>query len=266
MSSAVGRTYNGASFSDHLQRGFDAYLKQWQAWLIPSLIFTLIVLVTSCVLFLSIGPLSCGMYFLAFRCLKNQPVDSAGLGRGREVLESAMAAGAVLFLLQLGPVLLLYGAMFASFFAVAAAAGPNGDPSPIIILLSMAVFGVAVLAFMAFSIWITTRTMFVFPLIADRGLDYKSAFRESFRATKEGFWWLLLTHFIANMIAQLGGSFCVVGMFFTIPLYFTILAGAYDEEFGIQSVTEGPGPVTAEIVPPRQPPGSTRETGNPYQS
>ena len=268
MSSSASRTYNSSSFGDHLQRGFDAYMKQWQAWFMPSLVFTILVIVTSCVLFLTIGPLACGMYFLAFRALKNQPVDTGGLSRGREVLESAMAASGILFLLQLGPVLLLYGAMFATVFGLTAASGPGQEPSPILILMAMGFFGIAVLAFLVFSVWVSTRTMFVFPLIADRGLDYRSAFKESYRATSTGFWWLLLTHFVANMIGQLGASFCWVGILFTAPLYFTIVAGAYEEEFGIQSVAEAepPGPITAEAIPPPGSSGPGRETGNPYQS
>src|SRR4051794_3139652 len=91
-----GPSYGSASLSEHLQKGFDAYMRQWQAWIVPSLVAFAITLVTCCVAFLSIGPVACGMYYLAFRCLKNQPIDVNGLSRGREVLESSMAAGAVL--------------------------------------------------------------------------------------------------------------------------------------------------------------------------
>lgn len=262
---ASRHAYDSASLGEHLQKGFDAYMRQWQAWIVPSLVFFILVLATSCVLFLSIGPLTCGMYYLAFCCLKNKPVDLNGLSRGRDVLGSAMAAGGVMFLIQLGPVLVLYGMMIAAMVLIS---GPGQEPSPIAALFAVGLFGIAMVGFMAFSLWISTKTMFVFPLIADRGLDFKSAFRESFAATKEGFWWLMLTHFVANLIGQLGSSFCGVGALFTMPLYFTIMAGAYDERFGIQSVA-GDEAITAEIVPstpgipPARPP---RETGNPYQS
>jgi hypothetical protein len=47
---------------------------------------------------------------------------------------------------------------------------------------------------------------------------------------------LLLLNFLAGLIASLGIYACYIGVIFTLPLYFLIVAAVYEDRFGIASV------------------------------
>ncbi|HTI52418.1 MAG TPA: glycerophosphoryl diester phosphodiesterase membrane domain-containing protein, partial [Planctomycetaceae bacterium] len=99
------------------------------------------------------------------------------------------------------------------------------------------------LAMMAFAFWFGTKTMFVMPLIADRGCSFLEALTESWRLTSTRFWELLLTYALASIIAGIGVYFCYVGALATMPLYYTIIAAVYEAHALPQFTPE------AEIVP-----------------
>lgn len=81
------------------------------------------------------------------------------------------------------------------------------------------------------SMWFTTRTMFVLPLIADRRLGFVRALRQSWTETRQGFWELLVINFVAGIIGMIGIYAMYVGLLFTVPIYFTIIASVYEERF-----------------------------------
>lgn len=81
------------------------------------------------------------------------------------------------------------------------------------------------------SMWFTTRTMFVLPLIADRRLGFAQALRQSWTETRQGFWELLVINFVAGLIGMIGIYAMYVGLLFTVPIYFTIIASVYEERF-----------------------------------
>jgi len=100
-------------------------------------------------------------------------------------------------------------------------------------------FGSALI--MAWTFWLNTRTMFILPLIADRGLDFRTAWKKSWETTRSAFWELLLLQFVAGIVGGLGMYACYVGVLFTLPIYFTILAAAYEDRFaGEATVAESP--------------------------
>jgi Membrane domain of glycerophosphoryl diester phosphodiesterase len=78
------------------------------------------------------------------------------------------------------------------------------------------------------TIWFGMRTMYVMPLIADRGCSFVEALTESWRLTRTRPWELLLTYFLALVISGLGAYFCYVGLLVTMPIYYTIIAAAYE--------------------------------------
>ncbi|MSR57663.1 MAG: hypothetical protein EXS05_08320 [Planctomycetaceae bacterium] len=85
-----------------------------------------------------------------------------------------------------------------------------------------------ILAMALWAIWFGTKTMYVMPLIADRGCSFLEAFTESWRLTKTRFWELLLVYFLALIISGIGAYFCYVGLLATLPLYYTIIGAAYE--------------------------------------
>jgi hypothetical protein len=84
------------------------------------------------------------------------------------------------------------------------------------------------LLMLLWTVWFGMRTMYVMPLIADRGCSFSEALTESWRLTKTSSWQLLLTYFLAFLIGSIGANFCYIGLVATLPIYFTIIASAYE--------------------------------------
>lgn len=238
----------GSNFGGQLNRAFNAYTSQWSAWLVPVLLSGLIAVgcYLACVFpfLLAQGPLACGLYMCAFRNLRGWPVDNSGLNRGWEALGSAMAAGLALMLLQMAPVLLFALLAVPGLLLFASAGGPGQmgpDQRGGLFLIGFLVLEIVfVFGMLAWSFWINARTMFVMPLIADRGYNFSSALSESWRVTRVRFWERGLLSFLAMLIGMMGIYLCYVGVLFTLPLNFLIISAAYEDEFGIQSIPGGP--------------------------
>ena len=93
--------------------------------------------------------------------------------------------------------------------------------------------------FWIWSLWFTTRMMFVLPLIADRRTVFFAALRRSWAETRVGFWELLVINLVSGLIGTLGMYAMYVGMIFTVPVALTIVASVYEERFH-------PSPAAAE--------------------
>jgi membrane-anchored glycerophosphoryl diester phosphodiesterase (GDPDase) len=137
--------------------------------------------------------------------------------------------------MQLIPGVVLFAFIFAAIGALVATIGPNPQPDEATIALlfvgGMTCYMAMLTAVMIWTFWISTRTMFVWPLVADRGYDVYSAWNESWRASKVRFWELLLLNFLAGLIGGLGLYLCYVGVIFSLPIYFLVIAAAYEDRF-----------------------------------
>lgn len=105
------------------------------------------------------------------------------------------------------------------------------QPPPAFFAALFAMYGLMMLgglAMIVWQLWFTTRTMYAMPLIADRGYSAMEAITESWRLTKSRFWELLLINFLGGFVAMLGVYACYVGMVATLPIYFTLIAAAYE--------------------------------------
>jgi len=91
-------------------------------------------------------------------------------------------------------------------------------------------FGIILL--FLWQLWFSTRMMFVFPLIADRGTRFIPAIRESWVQTRCRFWELLAVNLVASIVTMLGAYVMYVGLIVTIPLGLTILVSVYEERYG----------------------------------
>ena len=100
--------------------------------------------------------------------------------------------------------------------------------------------------------------MFGLFLIVDRKMDFWPASKESMNMVKSNFWPFLGLSVIASLIGGLGSIACGVGIIFTLPIQFCILAVAYREVFDgvrIPRATVQPPPV--RTPPPGAPPPDT---------
>lgn len=228
-----------------LGRAFNSYFQQWGCWPVPLLVCGLIALASCALCFFPIllaqGPLICALYWCAFCNLRGRPVDTALLGRGWELFWPAMTSNIVLLLIELIPGLLLQIVVLAVLaFSGVVANPPGGQPNPVdlfaIIFSAMIVCIPLSLGLVLATFWFYTRTMFVMPLVADRGFDFLTAFQASWQATRHRFWERLLLIVLARIIGMLGSYFCYVGLLFTLPLQFLIIAAAYEDEFGIEGL------------------------------
>jgi hypothetical protein len=227
-----------------LGRAFNSYFRQWGEWPVPVLICGLIAIGCNlaCVfpIFFAQGPLLCAMFACAFRNLRGWPVDTSSLRRGWEVAGAAMLSGIALMLIQFIPMLLMLGVIFGGMILFGAGVAPNqpgAKPNDAAIMAfmfsTMAVWMLLIFFTMVWGFYFSTRTMFVFPLIADRGYGFSDAWHASWEATRRRFWERLLLVVLAGIIGGLGVYICYVGIIFTIPIYFMIIAAAYEDEFGI---------------------------------
>ncbi|MGQ0633785.1 MAG: glycerophosphoryl diester phosphodiesterase membrane domain-containing protein [Planctomycetaceae bacterium] len=82
-------------------------------------------------------------------------------------------------------------------------------------------------AFLIWTFWFGTKTMYVMPLIADRGCGFLEALEESWRLTTNRFWEMFLLFFLVSITAGIGIYACFAGVIFTLPIYFTVIAAAY---------------------------------------
>jgi uncharacterized membrane protein len=108
--------------------------------------------------------------------------------------------------------------------------------------------------------------MFGLFLIVDRKMDFWPASMESLNIVKTNFWPFLGLSVVAGLIGGLGGIACGVGVIFTIPIQFCILAVAYREVFDgvrIPSATVQPPPVGTP--PPGGPPPDAPPPDTPVQ-
>jgi len=244
-----------ANFGRYFGTGFQVYFQRWQDWLLPMLVSAAVSLAALCCCYLPyffvVGPMVCGLYGCALETLRGRPISTGTLWRGWPAAWSSMAAWLAVSLLCVLPMLLAYVLPMVAWFTMAATLGDAGqrgrppEPADALVMVLM-LGGFALMMFglvlaTAWTFWLSTRTMFILPLIADRRLDFLTAWRWSWETTRSGFWELLLLNFVAGLIGGLGMYACYVGVIFTLPIYYTIVAVAYQDRFAWDAATpQGP--------------------------
>lgn len=227
-----------------LSRAFNSYGRQWSEWILPVLLCGLIFIVSelACVVpvLFAMGALSCSLYTCAMHNLRGRPVDTALLARGWELFWPASLSGIILGLIQIVPMFLLYAVMLVGMVILGASVEPQQPggrvEEPVAAVAGLGLMAVAMVGFFFVLAWMwyfNTRTMFVMPLVADRGYRFSEAWQASWQATRRRFWERLLLVVLASMLGSLGAAACYVGIILTIPLRFLIIAAAYEDEFGI---------------------------------
>ena len=258
----------GEHINDGFQSYFRQW-QNWVAPTLVSVL--ILVASTSCcylpLLFVT-GPVVGGMSLCAIHCVRGQPMALDLIWQTWN--QRSMLAGCCLTLLQAAPFIIFYILFFVAYLAIVAAGiqprfaqvhhgeemtvesveGEDESDTVIskkqrqdhvrsakdlqftagLLCIYAILFPVMVVA-MIWWLWISTKTIFVLPLIADRGADCAEAFRISWRESKIRFWELLLLHFLAGIIASLGIYACYVGLLFSMPIYYTIVCSAYNDRF-----------------------------------
>jgi len=229
-------------FAAHFKRAIDNYKDHWQEWIVPMLVAG-VVTFTSWMLcclpyLLAIGPLVCGLYHCAFAAYEGRRVHTGLLNQGLETAGSAILATLLILIITALPILLMYGAFFVLMMVLVGTTGPGPNPQEPPPAVILGVFGfyvvmfAAMFLFLVWQLWFSTRTMFVFPLIAQRRMSVGEAWSASWRETKNSFWELLVLNLLAQVIAAIGANILYVGLLFTVPFAMTLRTSVYLERFG----------------------------------
>lgn len=233
-----------APLGEILSRAFNSYFRQWGEWPLPVLLCGLILIGAelACMVpaLFAVGALSCALFACAMHNLRGRPVDTAVLARGWDLFWPAAWSGIALLLIQIVPAFLFGGLVFVGMMILGVSLAP-AQPGGKIEESAAALLGFGVIAafmlysffVMAWTFYFNTRTMFVMPLVTDRGYGFSEAWHASWEATRRRFWERLLLVVLAGIVGSLGAFACYVGVIFTLPLYFLVIAAAYEDEFGI---------------------------------
>lgn len=181
---------------DWLSEGINMLREQMGAWVLVALVFILLSLsIYTCIgFFLLAGVLFFGPHAVALRQLRGGRVE--------------------------------IGDMFSTFSLILPGLGFIG----LMILLfipSMLLFGLPML-------FIAPLLMFVPHLVTDRRMGLIEAVKASAAVVRQDYWWFFLANLVIGFIAGVGTYLCYVGILLSLPLYYTMLAVAYRDCFGIE--------------------------------
>lgn len=205
-----------------LEKGWNLFKPNMSILILAGLICSLVSLVTCLVL---AGPLSAGLFLIVRRLLENDPVkpQAGDVFKGLDLFVQALL---VLLICVVGSMLI------STVLAVIPILGQ--------------------LAGMAVSLAVSSVTMWAMMFVAYEKRTATDALKKVFIALKTGeFTMPLLFGIVASLIANLGVIACGVGVFFTIPLGYCMMACCYQTLYGDETQVIEP-----EVIPP--PPADLR--------
>ena len=220
-------------FGDWIENGFNIYKADFGPLVLASLIAILLGSVSFGIL---TGPMMAGLAIVTLQIFdKKQPPPTAGtVFQGFEYFLNSF-----LFFLVWGLMLMVASVILFLIPCIG-------------VILAMFLF-YAAQAFLMFGLF----------LIVDRNMEFWPASMESINIVKTNFWPFLGLSIVAGLIGQLGSIACGIGIIFTLPIQFCILAVAYREVFDgvrIPRATVQPPPVGTPppgAPPPDAPPPET---------
>ena len=87
-------------------------------------------------------------------------------------------------------------------------------------------------------------------LVADQNATFGEAFSAPLNMIgKKPFWSFFLVVFVASLIAGLGFMLCGIGLLFTMPIFYCMVAAAYDEAIGGGDASPATPPATEAEAP-----------------
>ena len=208
-------------YGDWIKEGFDLYKNNLAVLILSSLIAFLLTGITLGILG---GPMFAGLIKIVLRIRDNeQPVPTAGdVFQGFQYFLPSF-----LFTIVWGAIIIV-GSLVLSFI-------------PCLGQLLVICLSFAASAFLMFGLF----------LIVDKQMDFWPASMASIEKVKPTFFPYLGLAVIAGIIGEIGAVACGIGVFATMPIYFTIIATAYRDVFADGQAP--PAPPMQEIEPPEAP-------------
>jgi hypothetical protein len=188
-------------FGDWIKEGFDLYKTNFGALILPSLIAFLLSVVTLGILS---GPMFSGLILIVLKLRDGgHPAPTAG-----DVFQGFQ------FFLPSFLFCIVWGIILSVASLILGLIPCLGQ------VLSIC-FCLAASAFLMFGLF----------LIVDKKMDFWPASMASIEKVKPGFFPFLGLSVVASILGQIGAIACGIGIFLTLPLYFTILAVTYRDVF-----------------------------------
>lgn len=98
-------------------------------------------------------------------------------------------------------------------------------------VVGLVIAGLLYTALLIAGIYFMIAWMFVFPLIIDKGMDWKDAMRVSRLVVHSQFWRLFRLQLLCGLLGLAGLLALIIGVYFVIPLTYAAQAHAYEDLF-----------------------------------
>ena len=168
------------------------------------------------------GPMMCGIYLCFSRRDDNETVEFEVLFKGFDFFVESLIASLLMFAAMMVILIPTYLIVWASMFAFIVA-NQNNPPPPMILTVIPAIY----LLIFVLMILVSLMFVFVYPLIADRGLKAIPAIKASFRGVIANFGGVLGMVLLHALISVVASCFCFVPALFLMPLSFGATFLAY---------------------------------------
>lgn len=195
-------------FGEWIEKGFNLYKNNFGPLVLASLIT---VLLSGLSLLILSGPMTAGLVIIILHIFdeKQPPPTATSVFKGFDYFLNSF-----LFFLVWGIMLIVAS----------------------IILSLIPCLGAFLAMFLSYSA--QAFLMFGIFLIVDRDMDFWPASMESINIVKTNFWPFLGLSVVSGIIGGIGSVLCGIGVIFTLPIQFCILAYAYRDTFGGKDVPD----------------------------
>jgi len=185
------------SISAWFNRGWDIFTSDMANFIIIGLIYLVVIFITSGSVvgeFLFIGPLSVSFFYIIFNKMRGHSVNIGDMGKGFNFFVAAVLSN--------------------------------------ILITVFSIIGYALCIIPG--ILVTAIYLFTPALIVERNLDFWGAMEQSRKITSAHLIEFFLLALVLIVLNFVGALVLIVGLLFTIPLSFAIVAAAYEDIVGLE--------------------------------
>lgn len=212
-----------------LKRGWDLIKDQY--WIFVGMTLVGLMIGNAVPLGILMGPMMCGLYLALLKRQSGETIEFATLFKGFDFFVEGMIAGILHAIPLIIIIVPFYIVLMVAQFAMMGSSR-HGDPDPAALMGFFAILGVGLPVMFILLIVLSIGFAFAFPLIVDRRLSGVNAVKLSFKAGMGNFWSLFGLLLLNGLLGAAGALFCIVGMYFVLPVTFAALAVAYTQVFG----------------------------------
>lgn len=185
------------------------------------------------------GPLVGGVFYLLLRALRGEPVEAGAVFEGFRRQFGQLFLGTFVQGLIIGaclvPAAIVAGIKMLPMIHQLKQGGHLTPEQMSAILKPVFISCLPVLVICLIPvIYLGTCWKFTLPLIIDRGLDFWSAMKASFKMVNKHWWQVFSLMILIGLVNLAGFLACCVGLLFTMPIGLGALMYAYETIFGDQ--------------------------------